>query len=247
MAYRFALWALSALFVLSCSQEPPVSSPSSAAAEESGPWETVSINGATYRRVAAKPTETSQADLLITIPISYTVEDGAVRFSDTVQIAGRTYTADCSSTGGGNDDVGNDRSSATSLPVPDPYGDDTFYESPAYELTVGDQDYFRLVVEQSQNLSIASFGDTDTYGELLDEAGNMLVEDDNGFTSNENPKNFFLYGRQVIPGTYYLVVRGANGATGFYTVGLLSSAPSGKITIAAATQQMSERLEKIRR
>jgi len=135
MAYRFALWALSALFVLSCSQDPPVSSLSSAFAEESGPWQTVSINGATYRRVAAKPTETSQADLLITILISYTVEGGLIRFSDTVQIAGRTYTADCSSTGGdqanANDDVGNDRSSATSLPVPDPYGDDTFYKQSA--------------------------------------------------------------------------------------------------------------------
>ena len=57
MAYRFALWAFSALFVLSCSQEPPVSSPSLALNTRS-----------TYRRVAAKPTETSQADLLITHP-----------------------------------------------------------------------------------------------------------------------------------------------------------------------------------
>lgn len=110
------------------SQEPPVSSPSSAFAEESGPWQTVSINGATYRRVAAKPTETSQADLLITIPISYTVEGGAVRFSDTVQIAGRTYTADCGTGGGqsgGGDDVGDTPETATSISVQyPPFGSD---------------------------------------------------------------------------------------------------------------------------
>ena len=117
MAYRFTALPFFAFFVLSCSQEPPVSSPSSAFAEESGPWQTVSINGATYRRVAAKPTETAQADLLITIPISYeTGADGSIRLSDTVQIAGRTYTADCSSTGG--DDVGDTRATATRLTVP---------------------------------------------------------------------------------------------------------------------------------
>lgn len=249
-----SLSLLCCLLVLSCSKESPspTAPPANASAEEAGPWQTVEINGALYRRVAAKPTETSQADLLITIPIRITTsDDGSFRFADTVVIAGRTYTADCG-TGGdqpvGGDDVGNDRSSATSLPVPDPYGDDTFYESPTYELTAGDRDYFRLVLERHQDLSIASFGTTDTYGQLLDEAGNVLDEDDNGFTVNENPQNFFLYGYRLTPGIYYLVVRGAQGATGFYTVGLLSSEPSAaKITVAAAAQKMSEQRKKIRR
>ena len=82
--------------LLSCSKEPPVSPPSSAFVEKSGPWQTVSINGVPYRRVSAKSVATAQADLLITIPIRYeTGADGSIRFSDTVQIAGRTYVADC--------------------------------------------------------------------------------------------------------------------------------------------------------
>ena len=239
MAYRFALWALSALFVLSCSQEPPVSSPSSASAEESGPWETVSINGATYRRVAAKPTETSQADLLITIPISYTVEGGAVRFSDTVQIAGRTYTADCGADGGqsgGGDDVGNTPATATSISVQyPPFGSDEIETvwSPAsasesHELTRGDTDYFRLNVTRRVYLGVGSGGSTDVVGQLLDENGVVLDSEDNNRTDDNN--NFFLFSL-VEPGTYYDKVTGASSSTtGPYYLGISTSYPSaGKV------------------
>ena len=116
-------------------------------------------------------------------------------------------------------------SSAIGLPVPDPYGDDVFYESPEYELTAGDQGYFRLVVEQSQDLSIATFGDADA-------TGNVLVEDGDGFGAHSN--NFFLYCRRLAPATYYLVVRGTANATGFYTVVLFSTPPSIKVNAAAA-------------
>ena len=114
-----SLSLLCCLLVLSCSSDSP--SPTSSSAEEAGPWQTVSINGALYRRVAAKPTETSQADLLITIPIGYeTTADGSIRLSDTVQIAGRTYTADCGAGGPSNvgDDVGDTQATATRLTVP---------------------------------------------------------------------------------------------------------------------------------
>ncbi len=242
MAYRFALWALSALFVLSCSQEPPVSSPSSAFAEESGPWQTVSINGATYRRVAAKPAETSQADLLITIPISYTVEGGLIRFSDTVQIAGRTYTADCSATGGiqdGGDDVGDTQATATDLIVPQATSSATgeFWSSPAYVLTAGDVDYFRLsVTGQTIDLAIGSHGGTDTYGQLLDSSGLVLAENDDRFSS---PPDFFVLA-QVAPGTYYLKVRGANSnTTGTYSLTVGAWLPSaGKVVAATYEQQL---------
>ena len=113
--------------------------------------------------------------------------------------------------------------SAIGLPVPDPYGDDVFYESPAYELTAGDRNYFRLVVEQAQGLSIATFGDVHTHGQLLDATGNVLVENANGFKTHLG--NFFLYSRRLAPGTYYLVVRGIANATGPYSVGLFSSPP----------------------
>ena len=243
MAYRFALWGLSALLVLSCSQEPPVSSLSSAFAEDSGPWQTVSINGATYRRVAAKPTETSQADLLITIPISYTVEGGAVRFSDTVQIAGRTYTADCGTDGGqsgGGDDVGNTRATATDLIVPQATSSATgeYWFSPNYVLTAGDVDYFRLrVTGQTIDLAVSSSGGTDTYGQLLDSSGLVLDENDDRFS---NPPDFFVIAFRVEPGTYYLKVRGANSnTTGTYSLTVGAWLPSaGKVVAATYEQQL---------
>ena len=239
MAYRFALWGLSALLVLSCSQEPPVSSLSSAFAEDSGPWQTVSINGATYRRVAAKPTETSQADLLITIPISYTVEGGAVRFSDTVQIAGRTYTADCGT--GGGDDVGNTPASATTLLVrySDSSADDpSVYGSPEYELTEDDVDFFRLEVTRTVELGVGSYGaersGVNLLGQLLNSREEIIDINDNVSDTNID---FFLYRQTARPGTYYVrVSRGLTGGgqrTGTYTLGVATWIPgTGKPTVA---------------
>lgn len=228
MAYRFALWALSALFVLSCSQELPVSSPSSASAEESGPWQTVSINGATYRRVAAKPTETSQADLLITIPISYTVEDGAVRFSNTVQIAGRTYTADCGAGGGqsgGGDDVGDTRATATRLTVPS--AGTTLYEfwySPEYAITPGDVDFFVLSVTQRVWFGVGSAGPTDVEGVLYDNNGIVLDLQNN---NRDDGHNFLLF-ILAEPGTYYVKVTGATTSTsGPYSLSVGTRYPDG--------------------
>ena len=242
MTCRFALWALSALFVLSCSQESPspTAPPAAASAEEAGPWQTVEINGALYRRVAAKPTETSQADLLITIPISYeTTADGSIRLSDTVQIAGRTYTADCGTGGGqsgGGDDVGNTPATATSISVQyPPFGSDEVEVvwSPAnvsesHELTRGDTDYFRLNVTRRVYLGVGSGGSTDVVGQLLDENGVVLDSEDNNRTDDNN--NFFLF-FLVEPGTYYVKVTGASSSTtGPYYLGISTSYPSaGKV------------------
>ena len=87
------LIALVLLLPLSCSdQDPPVSQ--SAFDEEAGPWQTASVNGELYRRVAAKANATAQsADLFISIPVSET--DGQVSIPDTIVIAGRIYTVNC--------------------------------------------------------------------------------------------------------------------------------------------------------
>ena len=64
---------LALLSVLSCSQDKPTAQ--AAFDEEAGPWETVEINGATYKCVAGQPQSvsgTNQSDLLITIPIRKT-------------------------------------------------------------------------------------------------------------------------------------------------------------------------------
>ena len=88
------LIALVLLLPLSCSdQEPPVAQ--SAFDEQAGPWQTASVNGATYRRAAAKANAIAQsADLFISIPVSET--DGQVSIPDTIVIAGRIYTVNCS-------------------------------------------------------------------------------------------------------------------------------------------------------
>ena len=87
------LIALVLLLPLSCAdQDPPVSQ--SAFDEEAGPWQTASVNGELYRRVAAKANATAQsADLFISIPVSET--DGQVSIPDTIVIAGRIYTVNC--------------------------------------------------------------------------------------------------------------------------------------------------------
>ncbi|MDE2812804.1 MAG: hypothetical protein OXM01_07270 [Gemmatimonadota bacterium] len=239
---RFSLFALFFLLFLSCSKETPspTAPPAAASAGEAGPWQTVEINGALYRRVVAKPTETSQADLLITIPISYeTTADGAIRLSDTVQIAGRTYTADCGADGsqsGGGDDVGNTPATATSILVQYPplgtseiktvFSPESVSES--HELTRGDTDYFRLSVTRRVYLGVGSNGPTDVVGQLLDENGVVLDSQDNNRTSDNN--NFFLFAL-VEPGTYYVKVTGASSSTtGPYYLGISTSYPSaGKV------------------
>lgn len=256
-----SLSPLCCLLVLSCSKDSPspTAPPANAAAEEAGPWQTVSINGALYRRVAAKPTETSQADLLITIPIRITTsDDGSFRFADTVVIAGRTYTADCGTPSGQDDtadDVGNTRSSATTLSIvyPTISEEHGFAASPTYEMTRGDTDYFRVNVTQRVELAVGSFGTTDVVGQLFDEDGILLDEADNNRIADNH--NFFLYVPLVEPGTYYVKVTGAGGtATGFYGLTVSTwNPPAGKavvsqsIATAREKSMYSEQLKKIRR
>ena len=87
------LIALVLLLPLSCAdQDPPVAQ--SAFDEQAGPWQTASVNGELYRRVAAKANATAQsADLFISIPVNET--DGQVSIPDTIVIAGRIYTVNC--------------------------------------------------------------------------------------------------------------------------------------------------------
>ncbi len=111
------LLVLVAASILACSEEPPVAQ--SAFDAEAGPWQTVSINGAIYYRAAAKANATAQqGGLRISIP--YTISEGSIRFSDTAEIAGRTYTTDCSATGGGtNDELPVEEPSPVDIRLPD--------------------------------------------------------------------------------------------------------------------------------
>ena len=239
----FRLVVFFALLSLSCSKDSPSpTEPAAVSAEEAGPWQTVSINGALYRRVAAKPTETSQADLLITIPIGYeTTADGSIRLSDTVQIAGRTYTADCGAGGPSNvgDDVGDTQATATRLTVP--RAGTTEYEfwfSPEYEITPGDVDFFVLSVTQQVWFGVGSSGPTDVEGALYDNNGIGLDFQDN---NRDDGHNFLLF-ILAEPGTYYVKVNGATPSTsGPYSLSVGTRHPDG--AGKAVAEDESERIE----
>ena len=261
MVCRFALWALSALLVLSCSPQKPTAAQPEASQEEVAPWETVSINGAIYRRVAAKMTET-QTDIIIAIAIPVTVTgNGDLIYSDTVVIGDRVYTANCnaqsptrigspSTTG---DDVGNTRSQATSLavnypPASAPASEMELTLSAPYELTAGDVDYFRIRITRDVDLAVMSLGNTDTVGSLHLSDGTLLESDDNGAGSSSDPsnKNFFLLGR-VTTHTYYLRVAGTGSRpTGTYTLGMGTwNIASGKPVASEHAHRRMVMIEKV--
>ena len=85
------------LFILSCEQDnSPVAS---ASYLSDGRWETIEVNGTTYRRVAAKANATQEeGEVLIYIP--YKTEDGELVLADEIRVHGRTYRADCDATDG---------------------------------------------------------------------------------------------------------------------------------------------------
>ena len=95
MAFALLLW-------LSCAdKEPPVAP--SAFDEQAGPWQTIEINGATYRRAAAKANATTQSsDVQVTIPIRNI--NGQISLADSVFIEGHIYTANCSAPGNPSED-----------------------------------------------------------------------------------------------------------------------------------------------
>lgn len=67
----------------------------------------------------------------------------------------------------------------------------------------GDYDCFRFSISGSMNVTACSAGSIDTYGELLDSAGVILVSNDDGPDGSRN----FLMTRQLNTGTYYVRVR----------------------------------------
>lgn len=102
------------------------------------------------------------------------------------------------------DDFGNDRGDA-SLPR-DNYEYNAFeghYEtanSPAFEWSY-DPDAWQLTVDKTGLYTIYTTGSSDTYGNLKDADGNVLVSDSNSGEAGIN----FKYTRTLNPGIYYIV------------------------------------------
>lgn len=76
----------------------------------------------------------------------------------------------------------------------------------------GDQDMFTFTLAQPCAFTVLTTGATDTYGELYDSSGNLML------ANNDSVGKNFLISRTMDPGTYYISVRGFNGAKGLYTL-----------------------------
>jgi hypothetical protein len=76
-----------------------------------------------------------------------------------------------------------------------------------------DLDVFSFDLTLASTIRLESHGETDTYGQLLDEAGRHLASDDDG----GDAANFQII-KTLDPGRYFLEVEGAQGATGPYVL-----------------------------
>jgi len=77
-----------------------------------------------------------------------------------------------------------------------------------------DSDYFKLTIEQPGTIEIATQGDTDTFGALLDSNGaELATDDDNGGLKN------FKIAKSLTPGIYFIRVKDYySDRTGAYTL-----------------------------
>ena len=116
--------------------------------------------------------------------------------------------------GGGGDDHGNSRPSATHVALPSTtsgvinYGNDT--------------DYFRFVLPARDTVTMESSGELDTIGTLFEASGSRIVQDDDG----AGYPNFRIQ-RTLDAGTYYVRVHSYQTATGRYTLHLRTGDDGG--------------------
>ncbi len=129
-----------------------------------------------------------------------TIQDRRITSGTVVQTAGGTAPG-----GGVSGDHGDNRNTATGVAAEsDTEGD----------LTAGDVDYFRVVVNAAGTLEAYTSGRTDTLGKLEDADGSELSENDDGGSGTN-----FRISEDVSPGTYFVRVEGFNSRTaGDYTL-----------------------------
>ena len=85
----------------------------------------------------------------------------------------------------------------------------------------GDVDYFSMVVSSLTVLTVETTGDTDTFGELQNQDGQVIANADAGGSGGN-----FRIEREVRAGTYYVRVSGATrAATGGYTLHVKTAEP----------------------
>ena len=109
------------------------------------------------------------------------------------------------------DDHGNDFMSATKIKVGS--------SNPGIIELGGDIDLFRFDLKYPITVLTKSFGETDIYAELLDNAGQLIAADDNGRDSNN-----FMIKTPLLPGPHFLRIKHfSTDGTGDYIMTLESS------------------------
>ena len=108
------------------------------------------------------------------------------------------------------------------VPVPYSVNESTGSVGPTYNLSDGKDDFFRIEIKQKARYSIASTGDTDTWGDLYLDGKESIkpIVGSGSYGSNEN----FGFDNVILePGTYYLRVSPeTDDATGTYGVSVAS-------------------------
>ena len=102
-------------------------------------------------------------------------------------------------------DHGNDRATAASLPL-----DSTVSGAIT---SSSDVDYFTIDLSATTDITIRTTGGLDTVGQVLDNGGNLIAENNDDAIG----RNFFL-ARSLPAGIYSIKVSGHAGATGFYSL-----------------------------
>ena len=105
---------------------------------------------------------------------------------------------------------------------------------------VGDEDYFRVVLEQDAPLILSTTGLTDTFGSLYDNSFGLIASKDNSGTGSAgNPQNFLMI-RELAAGAYYIGTRGNNRftTTGDYVLNV-ATPPTITLPYASAEEEIS--------
>ncbi|MDE0179048.1 MAG: hypothetical protein OXP36_10660, partial [Gammaproteobacteria bacterium] len=109
------------------------------------------------------------------------------------------------------DDHGNTRADATGIALDTNSSIEITTDG---ELTAGDTDYFRIILDRPGTLRLHTSGGTDTYGHLENSGGGELTRNDDGGSGTN-----FRIERHLSAGTYFVRVRGFRGSTsGRYTL-----------------------------
>ena len=137
------------------------------------------------------------------------------------------------------DDVGNTPETAKYISLNEPPEGSREAEGTGFgpwELTEGDVDYFKFILTNYYTFGVLSTDETDTYGVLYDDEGNVISSNDD----HEGEPGFFVVGVRLKPGVYYLKVTGYNQATGSYFLAAALARDRsrlGKPTVSAQTPQ----------